>query len=210
MIARSRTIGGHAVRKAIVFAFPLLAFYFMRRHQDDIARQARRAGDRLFGPAGERIGEQMIRSVRGTIDGLVLVGIGEGVVMAIGYIATGVPHPVLLGAATAVAAMIPFGAAVLIGLAALMLLGQGAVGGAIAIVVLGALVVFIADHFLRPVLIGGATRLPFLWVLIGILGGVEAFGLLGLFIGPAVMAALILLWRELVAAPELRDSDVPN
>jgi predicted PurR-regulated permease PerM len=95
--------------------------------------------------------------------------------------------------------MIPFGAAVLIGLAALMLLGQGAVGWAIAIVALGAAVIFIADHFVRPVLIGGATRLPFLWVLIGILGGVEAFGLLGLFIGPAVMAALILLWRELVA-----------
>jgi predicted PurR-regulated permease PerM len=140
----------------------------------------------------------------------VLVGLGVGAIMAAAYFALGVPHPLMLGALTAVAAMIPFGAAVLIGLAALMLLGQGAVGGAIAIVVLGALVVFIADHFLRPVLIGGATRLPFLWVLIGILGGVEAFGLLGLFIGPAVMAALILLWRELVAAPELRDSDVPN
>lgn len=200
MIARSRAIGGHAVRKAIVFAFTLLAFFFILRHQDDIAAQARRAGDRLFGPAGERIGAQMIRSVRGTIDGLVLVGIGEGVLMAIGYIAAGVPHPVLMGAATAVAAMIPFGAAILIGLAALMLLGQGAVGWAIAIVVLGAAVVFVADHFVRPVLIGGATRLPFLWVLIGILGGVEAFGLLGLFIGPAVMAALILLWRELVAS----------
>jgi predicted PurR-regulated permease PerM len=48
----------------------------------------------------------------------------------------------------------------------------------------------------RPVLIGGATRLPFLWVLLGILGGVETWGLLGLFLGPALMAALMLLWRE--------------
>jgi predicted PurR-regulated permease PerM len=46
------------------------------------------------------------------------------------------------------------------------------------------------------VLIGGATRLPFLWVLIGILGGVETLGLLGLFIGPATMAVLMMLWRE--------------
>ena len=45
-------------------------------------------------------------------------------------------------------------------------------------------------------LIGGATKLPFLWVLLGILGGVETFGLLGLFLGPAIMAALILLWRD--------------
>ena len=45
-------------------------------------------------------------------------------------------------------------------------------------------------------LIGGTTKLPFLWVLLGILGGVGSFCLLGLFLGPAVMAALILLWRE--------------
>ena len=53
------------------------------------------------------------------------------------------------------------------------------------------------DHFARPVLIGGTTRLPFVWVLLGILGGVESFGLLGLFLGPALLAVLITLWREL-------------
>lgn len=52
------------------------------------------------------------------------------------------------------------------------------------------------DHFVRPVLIGGATRLPFIWVLLGILGGVSAWGLVGLFVEPAIMAALILIWRE--------------
>jgi predicted PurR-regulated permease PerM len=57
----------------------------------------------------------------------------------------------------------------------------------------------IADHVFRPVLIGSATRLPFLWVLIGILGGVEMMGLLGLFVGPATMATLILLWRDYFA-----------
>jgi predicted PurR-regulated permease PerM len=49
-------------------------------------------------------------------------------------------------------------------------------------------------------LIGGATRLPFIWVLLGILGGFTAWGLVGLFVGPATMAALILLWREWVGA----------
>jgi predicted PurR-regulated permease PerM len=53
----------------------------------------------------------------------------------------------------------------------------------------------------RPKLIGGATKLPFLWVLLGILGGVESFQLLGLFLGPAIMAALMLLWRELTTSP---------
>jgi len=86
--------------------------------------------------------------------------------------------------------------------AAALLLGQGAVLAAIAVVVIGLIVVGIADHFVRPVLIGSATRLPFLWVLIGILGGVETFGLLGLFVGPATMAVLVLLWREYLEGPD--------
>jgi predicted PurR-regulated permease PerM len=107
-----------------------------------------------------------------------------------------VPHPVLFGALTAVAAMIPFGAPLAFGLAAVLLLAGGAVVPAAIVVAAGFVVTFVADHFVRPALIGGTTRLPFLWVLLGILGGVETFGLLGLFVGPAVMAALILLWRE--------------
>ena len=67
---------------------------------------------------------------------------------------------------------------------------------AIVLFAIGLAVTFSADHFIRPVLIGGATRLPFIWVLLGILGGLEVWGLLGLFLGPASMAALILLWRE--------------
>jgi predicted PurR-regulated permease PerM len=55
---------------------------------------------------------------------------------------------------------------------------------------------FVADHFIRPFLIGGAARLPFLLVLLGILGGLQTMGFLGLFLGPAVMAALVALWRE--------------
>jgi predicted PurR-regulated permease PerM len=83
-------------------------------------------------------------------------------------------------------------------LAALTLLSAGSVGWAIAVLATGFATTFAADHFVRPALIGGATRLPFIWVLLGILGGVETWGLLGLFLGPAIMAALILLWREWV------------
>jgi predicted PurR-regulated permease PerM len=68
------------------------------------------------------------------------------------------------------------------------------------VAVIGLAVVFVADHFVRPVFIGEATRLPFLWVLLGILGGVEVWGLIGLVMGPALMAVLMLLWREWVGA----------
>jgi predicted PurR-regulated permease PerM len=57
----------------------------------------------------------------------------------------------------------------------------------------------VGDNFLQPGLIGGATRLPFLAVLVGIFGGVATFGLIGLFLGPVIMAALLTVWREWIA-----------
>ena len=168
----------------------------MFKDGDLITDQLRRASARAFGPAGERIGRQMIASVHGTVDGLVLVGLGEGFILGIAYLIAGVPHPTLFGLFTAIAAMVPFGAPLVFGIAALILVTQGSIVWAIIIGVLGLVVTFSSDHFIRPTLIGNATRLPFLWVLLGILGGVEVWGLLGLFLGPALMAALILLWRE--------------
>jgi len=204
LIAHTRLIGSSLVHRSVIFAFTLIALFFLLRDRAAIIAQSRRAGALIFGPAGDRIGRQAVRSVRGTIDGLVLVGIGEGVAMALVYVLLDVPHPLLLGTATAIAAMIPFGAALMFGIAALLLLGKGAVGGAVAVMVIGLVVVGIADHFVRPILIGSATRLPFLWVLIGILGGVETLGLLGLFVGPATMAVLVMLWREFLQETDVR------
>jgi predicted PurR-regulated permease PerM len=82
--------------------------------------------------------------------------------------------------------------------AALWLLANGATVAAIGVAAFGLIVVFVAEHFVRPVLIGNSTRLPFLLVLFGILGGAETFGLLGIFIGPALMTVLMVLWTDLV------------
>jgi predicted PurR-regulated permease PerM len=191
-----KEVGAALMHRAVLFGFTLVALFFLFRDGASVRDQMARASRRAFGPPGERVGRQVIASVRGTVDGLVLVGLGEGVLLGVVYVLAGVPHPVLLGAFTAVAAMIPFGAALAFGLAALLVLAKGATIAAVAVFGSGLAVTFIADHAIRPVLIGGATRLPFLWVLLGILGGVETWGLLGLFLGPAIMAALILLWRE--------------
>jgi len=103
---------------------------------------------------------------------------------------------VTLGAATGILATVPFGAPLIFGLASLFLFSQSHTEAAIALLAFGSAVVFVADHFLRPILIGGAARLPFLWVLLGIFGGLETFGLLGLFLGPTILATLLALWRE--------------
>jgi predicted PurR-regulated permease PerM len=168
----------------------------------ELNTKLRIGSERLFGRRGERIGLHIVASVHGTLSGLVLVGLCEGFVLGIAYRFAGVPHPVLLGVLTAVAAMIPFGVPLVFLIAAALLVGQGAVTAAIVVAVFGFFVLAIADHVIRPVLIGGATQLPFLWVLFGILGGVETWGLLGLFFAPAIMASLMLLWRELTSSSE--------
>jgi predicted PurR-regulated permease PerM len=192
-----RNVGADALHRVILFGFAMLALFFLFRDGEAIRSQCLVASDKLFGPRGERVARQMVASVHGTVNGLVLVGIGEGVLLGVVYFFAGVPHPILFGAVTAVAAMIPFAAAIAFCLAALVLVGSGGIVPAAIVVVAGFLVTFTADHFVRPKLIGGATKLPFLWVLLGILGGVETFRLLGLFLGPAIMAALMLLWRDL-------------
>jgi predicted PurR-regulated permease PerM len=204
-------IGKDTIHRIVLFGFALLTLFFLFSEGDALRRQCLTASYRIFGPRGERIGRQMVASIHGTVNGLVLVGLGEGVLLGIVYFFTGVPHAILFGAFTAVAAMIPFAAAVAIILAASAVLATGKTAMALVIVVAGFLTTFTADHFVRPSLIGGATKLPFLWVLLGILGGVETFGLLGLFVGPAIMAALILLWREVSSEPEelISGSDRP-
>ncbi len=192
----SRTIATQVAHRSTLFVFTLLTLFFLFKEGHALTQQLRRAAARAFGPGGERVGLQIVASVHGTVSGLVLVGLGEGVLLGVVYAVAGVPHPTVFGALTAVAAIVPFAAPVVFGVAALVLAGSGSVGWAVAVLCLGMATTFVADHFVRPVLIGGATKLPFLWVLLGILGGIEAWGLLGLFIGPAIMAALILLWRE--------------
>ncbi len=192
----SREVGTQVARRLTLFVFTLLTVFFLFKEGHVLTLQMRRAAARAFGPGGERIGRQIVASVHGTVDGLVLVGLGEGLLLGFVYAIAGVPHATVFGAFTAVAAMIPFAAPLVFALASLILLAKGTLIRAIAVFCIGMATTFVADHFVRPVLIGGATRLPFIWVLLGILGGVEAWGLIGLFLGPAIMAALILLWRE--------------
>lgn len=199
-----RNAGQAVFHRLTVFTFTLVTLFFLFREGRAVIRQTRQASTRAFGPGGERVGRQIINSIHGTVSGLVLVGLGEGVVLGVVYAIAGVPHPTVFGALTAVAAMVPFAAPVIFGIAALLLVAQGATVAGIVVFAIGMAVTFTADHFIRPVLIGGATRLPFVWVLLGILGGVEQWGLLGLFVGPAIMSALILLWREYAGDGEKR------
>ena len=191
-------VGVQLLRRLSTLVFTLLTLYFVYLNRDSLERDVPRVGRRLFGPEVEGLMIRAVEAIRATVDGIVLVAVAEGAIMAGVYAITGAPHPILFGAVTGIFAMIPFAAPVVFGAVALVLASQNAVGAAIGVLVSGGVVLFVADHFVRPVIIGEGAKLPFLWVLLGILGGVESFGLVGIFLGPALMAALVAVWRSWV------------
>ncbi|ACI53023.1 protein of unknown function UPF0118 [Gluconacetobacter diazotrophicus PA1 5] len=192
----TQRVGTQIFHRGVLFIFAILTLFFLLKDGESVTRQCLVVSRRAFGKRGETIAQQIIASIHGTVAGLVLVGLGEGALMGVAYLIAGAQHPFLFGVFTAVAAMIPFCAVIAVAAVTLMLLVKGATIAAIAILALGLAVIFIADHFVRPALIGGSTQMPFLWVLTGILGGVESWNLLGLFVGPAIMSVLHLLWRN--------------
>jgi predicted PurR-regulated permease PerM len=195
----TRVVGVQLLRRLSTLVFTLLTLYFVYLNRDSLERDVPRVGRRLFGPTVESLMTRATEAIRATVDGIVLVAVAEGAIMAGVYGITGAPHPILFGAVTGVFAMIPFAAPVVFGAVALVLASQNAVGAAIGVLISGCVVLFVADHFVRPVIIGEGAKLPFLWVLLGILGGVESFGLVGIFLGPALMASLVAVWRSWVS-----------
>lgn len=192
----TKAAGAQIAHRGTLFCFSILTLFFLYKDGNTVIHQCRIASRRAFGRRGEIIASQIVASVHGTVQGLVLVGIGEGIVMGVVYYLCNAPHPALFGVITAIAAMLPFCAIIAIGFVSLLLLGKSAAIAGIVTFCMGLLVIFVADHFVRPFLIGGSTKLHFLWVLLGILGGAETWGLLGLFIGPAAMAALNMIWKR--------------
>jgi len=199
----TRVVGVQLLRRLSTLVFTLLTLYFVYLNRDSLERDVPRVGRRLFGPTVEGLMTRATEAIRATVDGIVLVAVAEGAIMAGVYAITGAPHPILFGAITGIFAMIPFAAPVVFAAVALVLASQNAVGAAIGVLISGGVVLFIADHFVRPVIIGEGAKLPFLWVLLGILGGVESFGLVGIFLGPALMASLVAVWRSWVSEAPL-------
>lgn len=188
-------IGHGLVNTVVILCFSLLILFFLLRGGHRLIEHLNLFILRLLGARGQMAQKQLVGAVRGAMAGLVLVGLAEGIIIGVSYIIAGAPQPLLLGLFTAFASMIPMVGGVAVAISALLIAIKGSLGAGIAVGVFGFVVLFLADHFIRPVLIGGSIRLPFVWVLLGILGGIETWGLSGLFIGPVLMALAHLIWR---------------
>ncbi len=192
-----RSFGVQLMHRTIDIGFAFLFLFFFYKDGQALMGQIATVGQRVLGLARwERYTAKVPAAIRATVNGLVLVGLAEGVLLGIGYEVVGLPSAALWAAATGILGMIPLGAPLVFLAVAGLLMTQGHAGAAAGIAVWGGAVLFVADHFVRPKMIGTATQLPFAAVLIGILGGVETMGLVGLFVGPVAMTLFVTLWNE--------------
>ena len=197
--AWARFFGGELAHRAFHFVVCLIATFSLLRGGPALGNRILDAADRFFGDPGERLARKLVETVRGTVNGTVLVAIGEGVVIGAGYVVAGVPKPYLFAILTAAFAMVPLGAWVVFTSAALVLAAQGgAPAAAFGVFAFGALVMIVGDLWVWPALVGNQARLPFLIALVGILGGVQTFGLIGLFVGPVILAGFWIVARDWV------------
>lgn len=192
-----KQIGVSLARRSMQIGFTLLTLFFFYRDGESLFCQINQIGRACLDTRWSRYVDQLPAALRGTVNGTILVGLGVGLCMGVCYAWLGFPTPTLTGFLTAFASMIPFAVPLVFLTVALIFLIAGKGIAAIIVIIWGTFVMFIADHFIKPVLIGGAIKLPFLAVLFGILGGLESLGLLGLFVGPMVMVLFITLCQEL-------------
>ncbi len=192
----AKQISFNLAHRGVQIGFTLLCLFFFYRDSEVLFQTINRMGEYCLGARWFRYAEKLPLALRGTVNGTIVVGMGVGLLMGVCYALVNFPAPTLFGLITAFAAMIPFVVPLVFLIVSMVLWCSGALAAAIIVIAWGTLVMFVADHFVKPVLIGGAIQLPFLAVLFGILGGVETLGLLGLFVGPIIMVLLITLIDE--------------
>ena len=197
-----KTFGSQLLHRLFLLLFSLLTLFFLLRNGRAVTSRFLETCDRLIGNPGEGLVEKMVEATRGTVNGTILVAVGEGLLIGVGFLVAGVPTPVMFTIITIAFAMLPFGAWLAFTAAALVLVsGEGSAFAAAGVFLWGAIVMLAGDHFVWPTLVGGSARLPFLLAFVGIFGGIAAFGLFGLFLGPVIMAALLTVWREWIFRP---------
>jgi len=177
-------------------AFALLTVFFFYRDGDRLVDQAQSILRRFLGYRAYGYVDAVADTTKAVVYGIVLTALVQGALAGLGYWVAGLKSPALLGALTALIALIPFGTPFVWGSAGVWLLLTGQTFAGVGLLLWGALVVSSVDNLIRPLVISSATSIPFLLVMFGVLGGLVAFGPVGLFLGPVVLAVLLGVWQE--------------
>ena len=200
---------GNVVNLALTILFMLITLFFLYKDGARFAAQLDVVGERTFPQRWQRFSRVVPATVSATVTGMGLIALGEGVVLGLAYWVAGVPSPVLLGVVTGFMALIPGGAPLAFTLVSLYLVGAGHLAAGVGLFVWGSVELFIVDKTLRPRLVGGPVKLPFLPTFFGLVGGVKTMGFVGLFVGPVLMALLVAIWREWVLSVRAEEQAPP-
>jgi predicted PurR-regulated permease PerM len=190
---------GGITRNVVKLLLTVVTLFFAYRDGPRFAAQVTQALEQVLGPRVHNYLSAIGQTVKAVVYGLVLAALVQGVLVGIGYYFAGVGAPVFLAALTTVCGLIPFAAPTVWGAVVAYLFVKGSTVAAIGLLVWGGLVMGWTDHIVRPFLISQQAQIPFIVVMFGVLGGLAAFGLVGLFVGPVILAVLLAIWREWLA-----------
>jgi predicted PurR-regulated permease PerM len=196
-----------------VLQFSLIAFiaYFFYRDGLALVRALRNAMSRVAGDLAERLMGIIGGTITGVVYGIVGTGLAQALAALIGFLVAGVPGAVMLASLTFILSIVPAGPPV-IWIGATIWLGYNdQPGWALFMALWGFFVVSGIDNIVKPLLISRGASMPFVLVLLGVLGGVLAFGFVGIFLGPTLLAVgfnLVRRWTEHRAEPAVADKGV--
>ncbi|HEY1435791.1 MAG TPA: AI-2E family transporter [Thermoanaerobaculia bacterium] len=184
------------------FALAVVIAGLLYVNSEKVARAVDRVAGRLGGEAGRKQVAVVRSTVRGVFRGLLGTCAVQAILAVIGFWIAGVPGAVLLGMATFFLSVVPAGPAILWLPAALWLGASGSSGRAVFLGLWGLVVVGGSENIVRPILIGKGVEAPMALILLGVIGGILAFGFLGLFIGPTLLTVAYNLFQEWMAGIE--------
>ncbi len=204
------TVGTLAFDLSLALIFMLITVFILYRDGDRLVAHLDRVGEKVLPTRWERISRVVPRTISATVTGMTLIAIGEGVILGTAYWIAGVPSPVTFGIITGFMALIPGGAPLSMTLVSIYLVASGDAFSGVALFIWGCAQLFVVDKTIRPTLVGGPIKLPFLLTFFGLIGGVKTMGIVGLFVGPVLMSLLVAIWREWVREIELKAEPPPD
>lgn len=184
-----------AIGTVVGFVLMLFLLFFFVRDGRDFLTTARELIP-MEEEQKSRLFDHLAAVTRAMVLGTGLTALIQGTLVGIAFLIVGLPSPLVFAVIAVLASLLPFGGTALVWVpAALVLAAQGRWGATIFMVIWGALLVSLVDNVVRPMLVSGRANVGTLTVFIGVLGGLAAFGAIGLFLGPVVLALIIALVR---------------
>lgn len=196
LLARSASIGAGILELAL----SLLLVFFFYRDGPRLANFVKSLVQRLIEDRADYYIELVAGTVGRVVNGVIGTAAAQGVVALFGFLVAGVPGALLLAVLTFMLSLIPMGPPLVWGPAVAWLFWQSEYGMAIFLLLWGFLVISSVDNFLKPYLISRGGNLPLVVVLMGVFGGLFAFGFMGLFLGPTLLAVAYSLVSDWVSS----------